>query len=723
MNPSTERPGPSPVRFLNLLHVITRAGARRRIAAPGLLLLVTALAVSSAGGGLDASPLAGKRCDFNNDGFDDLAIGVPGENVGSIVNAGAVNVIYGSGAGLTAAGDQIWHQDRASIQGVAEAGDAFGTAVACGNFNLDQYDDLAIGVPGEDVGGVVDAGAVAIIFGSNAGLTAAGNQLWHQNSGSVANQANAGDRFGAALAAGDFDDDVADDLAIGVPGEDLTSSGNAGAVNVLFGGSTGLTDQGNQFWHQDSLQVPDTVAGDESFGAALAAGDFNDDGFDDLAVGIPGEDLAQAGGGTASDGGAVIVLRGSYSGLVGLRTQFWSQAGLVGEPEDGDAFGFALTAGDFNDDGFDDLAVGAPGEDVVDARSAGAVNVIYGGASWLTSSGNQIWHQDTAAVVGVAERGDAFGAALAAADLNGDGTDDLAIGVPGEDVGAVPDAGSVNVLVGSASGLSGSGSQLVHQDTDSIEGVAEAGDAFGSSLSVGNFNGDGPRDLVAGVPGEQVNGVASAGAVNVLYGAGWGPSGVGDQIWHQGVAGIEGELETRDRMAGQVVTSDGVYRLPYANGTSVFVSGDLFTHSPDLYEYDLVGTGDDDGQYTVVAAGSGVIMAIDDSNAEPTSSNNYVWIAHGNGEWTKYTHLETGSVTALGLEEGDLVFAGTVLGFEGDVGQASGEHVHFEVMVPDDPSNAITGSGFAIGQTRVPLICGIPGSIMYAGRTYTAGGC
>ena len=700
----------------------SRARTLRRMA------LVAGLLAATLGMNLRATPLAATRCDFDNDNFDDLALGVPGENVGSVANAGAVNVIYGSNTGLTAGGDQLWHQDSPGVAGVAGDGDAFGATVVCGNFNVDQYDDLAIGVPGEDVGSLVDAGAVNVLYGSSGGLTAAGNELWHQDVAGVEGVAEAGDRFGAALASGDFDDDFADDLAIGVPGEDVDTLRNAGSVNVLYGGGGGgLSSANNQIWNQDTPSVRDAPANDESFGFALAAGDFDNDSFDDLAIGVPGEDLAVGAGPTASnaaDAGAVNLLHGSGSGLAADRDQFWSQNELDGAHESGDHFGHALASGDFDDDGFDDLAVGVPGEDLDPESSAGAVNVLYGSNELLTWSGNQVWHQDSGGVVGVAEEGDAFGAALVTDDFDGDGIDDLAVGVPGEDVDDEPNAGALNVLFGAAAGLSGAGSQIWHQDSPSVEGVAEPGNVFGSALAAGDFDGDNFGDLVAGVPGEAIDGITSAGAANVLYGTAAGPSGVVDQIWHQGIAGIEGVLEHYDRLASQPLTSRGVYRIPYSNGTTVLVSGDHFSHSADFNEYDMHGEPNSNNeQYTIVAAAAGTIMKMDDSNAEPTSSNNYVWIAHGNGEWTKYTHFETDSVTNLGHFEGRQVSAGTVLGFEGDVGQAAGVHLHFESGIPDDPDNPIDSGGFLIGQAYVPLICGIPGNVLFDGQTYTAGSC
>ena len=83
-----------------------------------------------------AQPIKG---DFNGDGFNDLAVGVPGEDVEGISNAGAVNVIYGSRPGLTGAGDQIWHQNQPGVNFGSEEGDSFGTSLASGDFDGDGF--------------------------------------------------------------------------------------------------------------------------------------------------------------------------------------------------------------------------------------------------------------------------------------------------------------------------------------------------------------------------------------------------------------------------------------------------------------------------------------------------------------------------------------------------------------------------------------------------------
>src|SRR5215212_8501331 len=102
--------------------------------------------------------------DFNGDGFGDLAVGLPETDVGAGTAVGVVRIWYGSAAGY-APGNQVWSQDTTGVQDVAENGDRFGFALAAGDFNRDGRDDLAVGVPHEDVGTAVDGGQVQVLYG------------------------------------------------------------------------------------------------------------------------------------------------------------------------------------------------------------------------------------------------------------------------------------------------------------------------------------------------------------------------------------------------------------------------------------------------------------------------------------------------------------------------------------------------------------------------------
>lgn len=246
------------------------------------------------------------RGDFDNDGVDDLAVGVPREDIGGVMMVGAVAVLYGSGNGLTSGDDQLWHQDSPGIEGTGEAGDSFGYALTAGDFNGDGTGDLAVAVYEEDVGGAVNAGALAVLYGSAGGLTGSDDQFWHQDSPGIEDAAEGNDHFGVPLTRGDFNGDGVDDLAVGVFLESIGGTTGAGAVAVLHGSGTGLTDSMNQFWHQDSPGIEDTAEASDYFGGALAGGDFDGDGADDLAVGVPLEDV-----GATVDAGALVILRGS----------------------------------------------------------------------------------------------------------------------------------------------------------------------------------------------------------------------------------------------------------------------------------------------------------------------------------------------------------------------------------------------------------------------------
>jgi len=345
--------------------------------------------------------------DFDGNGYDDLAVGVPYEDVGTKANAGAVNVLYGTAAGLTGYGSQLWYEGYNGLPGAAEAGDWFGLSLAAGDFDGDGHDDLAISIPREDMLGVDDFGRVVVLYGTAGGLTAAGNQSWQEGQDGIGDVAEEDDRFGWALATGDFDGDKYDDLAIGVPYEELVLQEEAGVVHVLYGSGAGLTAAGTE-----SFMLQAYTEGDR-YGTALTTGDFNGDGFDELAVGIPGEDLY-----SWFNIGAVEILYGWSGGLHrrSARDDFWTQgdSGMVDGPTEGDKFGSALAAGDFNHDHYADLAVGIPEEDIATTYNAGAVHILYGSADGITVTGNQFWHQDSFLIKDVAEEWDSLGISLAA---------------------------------------------------------------------------------------------------------------------------------------------------------------------------------------------------------------------------------------------------------------------------------------------------------------------
>jgi FG-GAP repeat len=546
------------------LNQVLAGRVSRRLVAPIVATVVAAALVVVPAPETRAAPAGSGGSntwgDFNGDGYGDLAVGAPLESVGAVFAVGAVHVFYGTKSGLTTEGSQFLTQNSShngeSIDDAAEEFDLFGRSLAAGDFDRDGFYDLAVGVPGEN-----DTGAVHILGGSPTGIKYAGDVLLTQDSElngvEIQDQAETDDDFGMLLAVGNFGLSRHQDLAIAAPSETLGSNFNAGAVSVIYGSPSGLKGPGNQFWHQDSLEsgiaVKDQAEDFDRFGMGLAAGQMGKTQHSDLAIGVEDEDL-----GTDNEG-AVEILYGSDSGLRSKGNQFWHQDSVQGgtrikdRAEALDNFGQTVIVGDFGGGPPEDLAIGAPLEDVGDpaVAEAGGVAVLYGTSSGIKAGGNQFWTADSPGIADSAETNERFGSSLAAGDFGKTGVADLAIAASREAV-AGPSSGQVHVLYGRSNGIRAKGDQVWHQNSSGVEDVAESGDTFGFALSAGDMGRDRRADLGIGVIAESYTSPMAddAGALEVLYGSAVGLTSQNDDFFNQDSPEVPDAVEPSDGFGG-----------------------------------------------------------------------------------------------------------------------------------------------------------------------------
>jgi len=447
----------------------------------GLLLLVVLLASATtwettfAKSSVHEPPIRAKGA------ASSLIIGVPFEDAGNVQNAGVIDTILGVNSwGLrTDASANTYYSQATDNADTVEQGDIYGRAVVSGDFDGNDYYDIAIGVPGENNW----MGAVNVIFFfSDRSII----QTITLEDSIIKQGAQAGDGFGSALVAGDFDGDGRDDLAVGAPGYD----NDKGAVAILYGNYEAL------FYGEDIFAGKDG----ERFGSALARADFDANGIYDLVVGSPG---AGVGSSQPDYSGKVTVFYGPLDNIFVPRAM-WTQSSTgqgVSEPDD--QFGASLATGDFNSDGRTDLAIGVPGEDRGSVKDTGAINILYNDHHDLSKTGAKVLF------INPTHEGNRTGFSLAAGDFDNDGSDDLAIGSPYVDYNGVADAGRVDVIWGTPTNRGMT--TLVPPDNRT--------QYMGYSLAAGDFSGFGFDSLVMGTPGYSSPGHSEDGAVLISLGS------------------------------------------------------------------------------------------------------------------------------------------------------------------------------------------------------------
>jgi hypothetical protein len=475
----------------------------------------TGFAVSSAG-------------DLNNDGYADVAVGIP-FYASSLANDGRVVVHLGSASGVAATA--VWTYDSPTSQA------QFGKSLACaGDVNGDGYADLLVGAP-EHTNGQAEEGKAYVFFGN---AIAALSLQWQNELD------QAGARHGNAVAsAGDVNGDGYSDVLVGVPqwangqsneGRALVYLGSAaalstvpqtqwgpagdtrvagagdvngdgysdvivgqplfngrGVANLHLGGPMGLS--ATPAWTNIGTQIG------ARFGASVAsAGDVNGDGYSDVIIGADQYDNGQ------TDEGRAFLYLGGPSGLA--LTPAWT-----GEIDQANArYGHCVaSAGDVNGDGYSDVIIGAYLYDN-GQTDEGAAFLYLGGPSGLSATPDWTAESD--------QNGARFGWSLSSAgDWNGDGYSDVIIGAYLYDT-PTPDAGRIEIYFGGPSGLSST------WDTWIMNG--QAGARFGFSvMSAGDVNGDGYSDVITGAPLFD-NGQLDEGRVSVYLGV---PSGLPPSAW------------------------------------------------------------------------------------------------------------------------------------------------------------------------------------------------
>lgn len=422
--------------------------------------------------------------DVNGDGIADIMISSPSADPLGRNSAGEVYIFFGSDAAQENVSIDLNNTNAdITIRG-SNSGDKLGYSLAVGNFNGDNLADFAISAPYSNNGNISQAGKVYVFYGSQSFPEIIDLAIYSANHIFTGESTN--DYLGQELLFSDLNNNGEDELIIAAPEADYNDLSNCGKVYLLWSQETYA--QTVNISQATNISFLAGTSINDNFGKSIASGNFNNDSFQDLLVGIPGYDYDDS-----VNCGQIILIKGRtffpYQ-EINITNPTYISSNFIGENHSA-KIGKSMAVGDLNGDGYADLT----STDFSEESSANLIYIIYGSNSAISEI---VLNSENADVVlshqGIQDH--LFGEKLAIANLRTGSPADLIIASPLASSNNGYQSGLVHVLYGRS--IFESAYDFALDLYDEIYHGEVANAKLGSSLQLADFNHDGKADIWIG---------------------------------------------------------------------------------------------------------------------------------------------------------------------------------------------------------------------------------